>query len=240
MSDLAQTITQHPIKSSIKWSLLALLGIILAYQIFLLANVLLYRFINPSSTAFMRAQAAALHDKSIQYSWVDYENISIALKKAVIAAEDSRFDQHNGVEWLAIKNAFMFNLTQWRKGKERMRGGSTISQQLAKNLFLSENRSYIRKAQELVITYMIEWTMPKKRILELYLNTSQFGETVFGAEAASQFYFKKNSQRLNNNEASRLAVLLPNPRYYGKHIKGVYVSGRAAIIRRRMPQVSIP
>lgn len=240
MSGLAQTITQHPIKSSIKWSILALLGVVLAYQVFLLANVLLYHFINPSSTAFMRAQAAELNDKSIQYSWVDYENISIALKKAIIAAEDSRFNQHNGVEWLAIKHAFIFNLTQWRKGKEKMRGGSTISQQLAKNLFLSEDRSYIRKAQELVITYMIEWTMPKKRILELYLNTAQFGETIFGVEAASQFYFKKNSQQLNNNEASRLAVLLPNPGYYGKHIKGAYVSGRAAIIRRRMPQVSVP
>ncbi len=240
MSGLAQSITQHPIRTSLKWSLLTLLGLVLAYQIFLFSHVLLYRFINPSSTAFMRAQAAELDNKTIQYIWVDYENISASLKKAVIASEDSGFKQHSGVEWLAIRHAFMFNLKQWRKGKERMRGGSTISQQLAKNLFLSENRSYWRKAQELVITYMLEWTMPKKRILELYLNTAQFGETVFGAEAASQFYFKKSSKQLNNHEASRLAVLLPNPRYYGQHIKGAYVSGRASIIRQRMRQVSPP
>lgn len=240
MSGLAQAISTRPIYTSLKWSVMALLGLLLAYQLFLFVHVLAYRFINPKSTAFMRAQATQLTDKDIQYHWVDYENISRSLKKAVIASEDSGFKQHGGVEWLAIRHAFMFNLKQWNSGKDKLRGGSTISQQLAKNLFLSESRSYIRKAQELVITYMLEWTMPKKRILELYLNTAQFGEHIFGVEAASQFYFKKSSRQVSDSEATRLAVLLPNPSYYGKHIKGAYVTGRASIIRRRMKQVDAP
>lgn len=237
MSGLAKEIHTRPIYTSLKWSIIALLGLLLAYQLFLFTHVLTYRFINPKSTAFMRAKAAQLSDdQRIQYTWVDYEQISKSLKSAVIASEDSGFQRHGGVEWLAIRQAFMFNL----KNKGKIRGGSTISQQLAKNLFLSEHRSFARKAQELLITYMLEWTMPKKRILELYLNTAQFGEHIFGVEAASQFYFKKNSLRVSEREAAKLAVLLPNPSFYGKHLKGVYVNGRASIIQRRMRQVTIP
>src|SRR5690606_25470216 len=152
---------------------------------------------NPGSSAFMKATLNELKasnpEAAIKYQWVDYDQINDNLKRAVIASEDSGFVEHEGVEWDAIRKAWIYNQKQAERGKSKRRGGSTITQQLAKNLFLSESRTYLRKAQELVLTYMIEFVMSKERILELYLNIAQWGSDVFGAEAAARHYFKTSA-----------------------------------------------
>lgn len=240
MQEVAKLIIQTPFRTCLKWSFIGLMGLLLLYQVFLFSQVLWYALVDPSSSSFMRAQAVKLKDKEILHQWVDYEQMGIAIKKAVIASEDSGFVEHNGVEWEAIRKAINYNLRQLEQDKEKIRGGSTITQQLAKNLFLSSDRSYFRKGQELIITYMLELIMSKKRILELYLNSAQFGENIFGIEAASRYYFKKHSVALSEAEAARLAVLLPNPSYYGKYLRGPYISRRTNIIRARMRQVIAP
>lgn len=176
----------------------------------------------------------------IRHEWVNYEQISANLKKAVIASEDANFVSHKGIEWDAIAQAWRYNTAQNQKGKNKIRGGSTISQQLAKNLFLSNDRSYIRKGQELVITFMLETVMSKERILELYLNLAEWGTGIFGAQAASQHYFKTNAGKLNQRQAAQLAVLLPNPRVYGANIGSRYVQSRTRTIQARMKSAQIP
>src|SRR5690606_10323567 len=142
-------------------------------------------------------------DAEIKYRWVPYENISDHLKRAVVASEDANVLDHYGVDWEAIRKAGEYNRRQAERGPSRRRGGSTITQQLAKNLFLSGSRSYVRKAQELVLTYMIETVMSKRRILELYLNVAQWGTNVFGAEAAARHYYKTGADRLGAQQAAR-------------------------------------
>lgn len=219
-------------------------GLVLLYQAWLFLWVCWYSLFNPMGSAMMSQQKAILSRQEppvpIQYQWVDYDSISNNLKKAVIASEDANFASHSGVEWNAIKQAWEYNRAQSEKGKQRMRGGSTISQQLAKNLFLSNDRSYIRKAQELVITYMLETVMSKERILEIYLNVAEWGTGVFGAQAASQHYFKTNAGKLNQSQAATLAVLLPNPKVYGKNTKSRYVQSRSRTIRARMQAAELP
>ena len=170
-----------------------------------------------SETAFMRRELAALQARNpraeLKHRWVPYERISASLKRAVITAEDARFAEHEGVDWEAIEKAYKDNVKRGRPA----RGGSTITQQLAKNLFLSPERSYVRKAQELVITYMIEAFWDKRRILEVYLNVVEWGEGVFGAEAAARQYF--GVERGTVEAPSRppgLAAYLPNPKRYGR------------------------
>src|SRR5690606_25722303 len=168
-------------------------------------------------------------DATLRYEWVDYQNISTNLKRAVLAAEDTTFLQHKGVDWKAIRSAWEHNrqlaarLAAAEESGETVRGsfrgGSTITQQLAKNLFLSNSRSYLRKGQELVITWMIEHVMSKRRILELYLNVAEWGEGVFGAQAAARHHFKTDAARLGSRQSAQLAAMLPNPRFYDK--KGV-------------------
>ncbi|HWL29100.1 MAG TPA: monofunctional biosynthetic peptidoglycan transglycosylase, partial [Burkholderiaceae bacterium] len=196
------------------------LALLLLYQFGLLVMVLWLNFRDPGSSAFMDATLNELRtsdpDAGIKYQWVPYDNISNTLKRAVVASEDSRFLDHQGVEWDAIRKAWEYNQRQEARGKARRRGGSTITQQLAKNLFLSSSRSYVRKAQELVLAYMIEHVMSKRRILELYLNVAQWGTDVFGAEAAARHYFKVSAARLSAAQAAQLAAMLPNPAYYDK------------------------
>jgi monofunctional biosynthetic peptidoglycan transglycosylase len=168
--------------------------------------------------------------------WVDYGAISPHLKRAVIASEDARFIEHEGVDWDAIQKALEDN----RKRGRPARGGSTISQQLAKNLFLSPERSYLRKGQELVITYMIEALWDKRRILEVYLNVAEWGDGVFGAEAAARHYYRISASRLGPEEAARLAVMLPRPKFYDRNQGSEYLARRAAAILRYMGDASIP
>lgn len=160
-------------------ALLVGVGALLLYQLGLFIMIVWFNFKNPGNSAFMRTTLTELKATNpaatLEHKWVPYKDINISLKRAVIASEDANFTNHDGVEWDAIKNAWKYNQLQAEEGKTRRRGGSTITQQLAKNLFLSSSRSYLRKGQELVLAYMIEFVMSKERILELYLNLAQWG-----------------------------------------------------------------
>ncbi len=221
--------------------LLALLALVALFvlQLWYLGWIALYRWVNPSETAFMareRARVALSHPgKGLRHEWVDYAQISVHLKRAVVTAEDARFTEHEGVDWEAVQKAFEAN---WKR--KRLRGGSTISQQLAKNLFLSPERSYVRKGQELVITYMIEAIWDKQRILEVYLNVAEWGEGVFGVEAAARHYFKSSASRLGAEQSARLAAMLPRPKFYDRNRGSAYLAGRTGAILRYMSDASIP
>jgi monofunctional biosynthetic peptidoglycan transglycosylase len=225
-----------------RWLLrLALLAVAAALllQLWYLGWIALYRWINPAETAFMARERARIDQVrpgvGLRHTWVDYGRISVHLKRAVVTAEDARFTEHEGVDWEAIQRAFEAN-----RKRSRLRGGSTISQQLAKNLFLSPERSYVRKGQELVITYMIEALWDKRRILEVYLNVAEWGDGVFGAEAAAGHYFNTSANRLGPEQAARLAAMLPRPKFYDRNRGSAFLSGRAGMVLRYMGDASIP
>ncbi|MBK9327237.1 MAG: monofunctional biosynthetic peptidoglycan transglycosylase [Hydrogenophilales bacterium] len=220
--------------------LLLLAGLFLLMQCWYLAHVLWWKAFDPASTAFMEAGLERLQEKKpdaeLRYRWVDYNRVSVHLKRAVIAAEDSRFLAHEGFDWEGIEKAVERNL---RKGRI-VAGGSTISQQLAKNLFLSASRNPFRKLQEAVITVMIETLWSKRRILEVYLNVIEWGNGIFGAEAASRRYFRVPASGLGPDQAAHLAAMIPNPRYYERNQSARGLLKRKAIIAARMVQVSVP
>jgi monofunctional biosynthetic peptidoglycan transglycosylase len=195
---------------------------------------------NPDSTSFMRQQLSVLQDKNpkaqLKHQWVPYKRISNNLKRAIIASEDSNFSGHEGIDWEALEKAREKNL---KKGKI-VAGGSTITQQLAKNLFLSGDRSYIRKGQEVIIAYMLEFWMDKERIFEIYLNVVEWGVGVFGAEAAAQHYYGISAAQLGAAQAARLAVMLPNPRFYDVRRGSTYLTRRTELILRRMGSAELP
>ena len=213
---------------------------VIVLQLYFFAQIWWWVDHNPGSTSFMRQQESALQEKNpqlkIQYRWVPYDRISNNLKRAIIASEDSHFSDHQGVDWEALQKAYEKNN---RKGKV-VSGGSTITQQLAKNLFLSGERSYLRKAQEFVITYMLEFWMDKERIFEIYLNVVEWGVGVFGAEAAAQHYYGVPAASLNASQAAKLAVMLPKPRFYDKNRGSGYLAGRTGLILRRMGSAELP
>ena len=221
------------------WVCVALVALLLLYQLWIFLLVLWWSHFNPSSTSFMDIRLDELQEKrpnaELRHEWVPYERISIHLKRAVIAAEDDSFVDHEGFDWEGIQRALEKNQ---RKGRA-VAGGSTISQQLAKNLFLSPTRSYFRKAQEAVITVMIETVWSKRRILEVYLNVVEWGSGVFGCEAAARRYYGVPAGRLGPDEAARLAVMLPNPRKYEKQF-GPRLAAHAARIRGRMAYAQVP
>jgi monofunctional biosynthetic peptidoglycan transglycosylase len=194
----------------------------------------------PRETAFMAMRLAQLQerhaDARLAYKWVPYDRISIQLKRAVIAAEDAKFVEHEGFDWEGIQQALDKNT---RRGRV-VAGGSTITQQLAKNLFLSTQRSYWRKAEEALITLMLEAILDKQRILELYLNVIEWGDGIFGAEAASRRYFGLSSVALTAEQAARLAAMAPNPRYYEKHPDARGLARKTTIILARMPAAELP
>ena len=224
--------------------LLAAFAALLLYLFGLFIMVLWLSVRNPGSSAFMDATLAELRlskpEAELKYQWTPYDGINKSLKRAVVASEDSKFTDHEGVEWEAIRKAWEYNKKQAEKGKSKMRGGSTITQQLAKNLFLSRSRSYWRKGQELILAYMIEFVMSKQRILELYLNVAQWGGNVFGAEAAARHYYGVSAARLSQYQAAQLAAMLPNPVYYESHRKTSYLMSRTRTIQKRMRLVAIP
>jgi monofunctional biosynthetic peptidoglycan transglycosylase len=175
-------------------------------------------------------------DAALRHKWVPYEKISIHLKRAIVAAEDAKFLAHEGFDIEGIQKAIEKNL---KKGR-LVAGGSTISQQLAKNLFLSSDRSVVRKGQEAIITLMIETTWSKRRILEVYLNIIEWGDGIYGAEAASRRYFKKSAAGLTPGQAASLAAMVPNPRWYEDHRSSSSYARRVATISARMYQVQVP
>jgi len=223
---------------------MAALSLFILYQLWLLCLVVWYAYQNPGSTAIMRQELSHLQaedpDARLRYQWVPYDRISSHLKRAVVASEDANFVDHDGVEWDAIRKAWEYNQRQAARGGGRLRGGSTITQQLAKNLFLSSSRSYLRKGQELILAYMIEHVMAKERILELYLNVAEWGVGVFGAQAAARHYYNTGAGSLGPAQAARLAAMLPNPRYYDGHRDTAYLNRRAQTLLTRMRLVEIP
>lgn len=222
-----------------KFFIIAIVLLVLL-QLYFFVQICWWRYVNPSSTSFMRIQLAQLREKhpdaELQFKWVDYQAISPAMKRAAIASEDATFMTHHGVNWDAIQGAFEKNKMKGRV----VAGGSTITQQLAKNLFLSGERSYIRKAQEIVIAYMLEAVLGKKRILEIYLNVAEWGTGVFGIEMASRHYYGISAKSLNNWQAARLAAMLPKPRYYEVHLGANSLESKASRVVRWIPSIEIP
>ncbi len=213
---------------------------VLLVQAWFYAHILYWSRSAPASTAFMERRLDELRAKDprarLQHRWVPYARVSAELKRAVIAAEDAKFLDHEGFDWEAIQKAMEKNE---RRGRV-VAGASTISQQLAKNLFLSGKRSWLRKAQEAVITAMLEHAMDKRRILELYLNFAEWGEGVFGAEAAARHHFGVSAAQLDEAQAVWLASILPSPRRYARGASTPYLDSRIATIRRRMEYAQIP
>ena len=219
--------------------LLVLALLLLFWQLVLFTQVIWWSRFDPGSTSFMRMRLAELRETdskaTLRHQWVDYERISIHLKRAVVAAEDDRFLDHEGFDWEGIQRALEKNERQGRFAA----GGSTISQQLAKNLFLSPSKSWLRKGQEAVLTVMIETTWDKRRILEVYLNVVEWGNGIFGAEAAAQRYYGTSAANLGPAQAARLAVMLPNPRRYERNY-GPRLAAHANRIQRRMQASQVP
>ena len=226
-----------------RFLVLALAGILalaLLWVLWISAQILWYRTHPPRETAFMaqRMEEARARNPNAQlrYQWVPYNRISPHLKRALIAAEDAKFAEHGGFDWDGIRKALEKNRSKGRV----VSGGSTITQQLAKNLFLSPARSYARKAEEAVVTVLLEALLPKQRILELYLNVIEWGNGVFGAEAAARRYFNTSAASLTAEQAARLAAMTPSPRVFERNPDSDYLSGRVATILARMPSAAIP
>jgi len=235
-----------------RWLLLVLVAW-LGLQVFFLARIALMARLAPESTAFERSEAWRIVSTQghlpWRQEWVPYSSISNHLKRAVIVSEDDIFAQHDGVQWDAIEKAWAKNakaeLQASRAASHTSRppkvvGGSTITQQLAKNLFLSGERTLLRKGQEFVLTLMLEAMLDKQRILEIYLNHVEWGEGIFGAQAAAQHYFHKPASQLAPWEAARLAVMLPRPKYYQKFPQSEYLAGRTETIVARMGGAQLP
>jgi monofunctional glycosyltransferase len=220
--------------------LAAFVLLLLLWQGWYLGWVVWWRYVDPGETRFMAMQLDALRVKNpgaeLKQRWVDYEKISAHLKRAVVAAEDDKFIDHEGFDWEGIQRALEKNR---QKGKV-VAGGSTISQQLAKNLFLSADKTPWRKAQEALITVWLELLWDKRRILEVYLNVVEWGEGVFGAEAAAQRYFNVGAGQLSAAQAARLAVMLPAPRRFEKNPRSAYLDRRTEQILARMRHSVIP
>ena len=248
-----QRLSQHALRL-----VLLLLLCTVALQIVFVARIALMNFVDPQSSSFQRSEAWRLlvEKQQIAWSqeWVDEGRIASHLKRAVIASEDAGFAAHGGVDWDAIEKAWGRNQkaaerverraakpsAQQKPAVAKIVGGSTISQQLAKNLFLSGERTVLRKAQELVLTLTLESLLSKQRILEIYLNNVEWGEGVFGAQAASRHYFRVDAIRLGPEQAARLAVMLPAPKRFEQRPGSAYVLGRAATIVARMGAVQLP
>jgi monofunctional biosynthetic peptidoglycan transglycosylase len=210
------------------------------YEFWFLAQILYWVDHNPATTRVMDARLEALRQNrpkaALDQKWTEYGRISIHLKRAIIVAEDAKFVDHEGFDWEGIQRAMGKNQ---RRGKI-VAGGSTITQQLAKNLFLSGERSLLRKGQEAILAAMIEASMDKRRIFEIYLNVAEWGENVFGAEAAARHYFGVDAAALEAGQAARLAAMLPRPRYYDRNRDSVYLASYSESILEQMSAAQIP
>ena len=220
--------------------LLTGIGLFLLVQLWFLAWVLIWKVTEPGPTQFMKIRLAELQKKTpnarLQQTWIPYASVSVSLKRALIAAEDSKFMQHHGFDFDGIQKAF-------EKNEKRGRitaGGSTITQQLAKNLFLWPEKSLIRKGEEALITLMIEGTWSKRRILEVYMNEIEWGTGIFGAEAAARHYFGISANNLSEYQAAMLASMVPSPQYYDRKGETEGLLRQTDVILERMNKVTIP
>lgn len=220
--------------------LIVLVTLFLLFNVYIYGSLLIYRTVAPHRTMFMLLRmnelAETRPDTQLNYQWVTYNRISPNLKKALIASEDARFAEHDGFDWNGIRTAIKKNE---RQGNIKA-GGSTISQQLAKNLFLSESRSYWRKAEEAVITSLLEATTNKDRIFALYLNVIEWGYGVYGAEAASETIYGRTAMQLSPQQAAKLAARVPRPLYYIDHPRDKEIRRKANVILRRMGSAQLP
>ena len=249
-------------KPVLRWLGLVLLAL-LALQLFFVLRIAAMAVLDPESTTFQRSDAWAQVRSTgrvlWRQQWVPYADMADHLKRAVIAAEDDRFANHDGVDWNAMEKAWERNAqAEERAARQqaaapapapasarpakapKVRGGSTITQQLAKNLLLSGERTLLRKGQEFVLALLLEQLLTKQRILEIYLNNVEWGNGVFGAEAAAQHYFGKSAARLAPAEAARLAVMLPAPKRFEKLPASAYLAGRTRTILARMRSAELP
>jgi len=219
---------------------LTLLLCLFLYELWFFAHIARWVKHNPSTSAFMDQRLLKMQSKNpdaeLRHQWVPYAKISKNLKRALIASEDAKFVNHEGFDWAGIQKAYEKNL---RKGKV-VAGGSTISQQLAKNLFLSTQRTPWRKAEEALITIMLEKIMTKQRIFEIYLNVIEWGNGVFGAEAAARHYYRVSAAQLSPEQAAKLAAMVPDPRYYDQHREAPGMLRKSQIILKRMNSAKIP
>jgi monofunctional biosynthetic peptidoglycan transglycosylase len=223
-----------------QWAITLVVLAFFLVQLWFFGWILWWKWTPPQETHFMSLRLAELREKNpaarLGYQWVDYPQISGNLKRALIAAEDARFVDHEGFDWNGIQIALQKN----QKKGHFVAGGSTITQQLAKNLFLSPSRSLLRKGQEALITLMIEALWDKERIFEVYLNVIEWGNGVFGAEAAARHYYRASAARLSAWQAARLAAMVPNPRYYDDHPNASGLARKTAIILSRMSAAQLP
>jgi monofunctional biosynthetic peptidoglycan transglycosylase len=251
-------------KALARWIALVVLAAC-TLEVFLIARIALAATVDPQSTTFQRSEAWRIATQKgrlpWRQEWVPYGRISENLKRAVIASEDDGFANHDGVDWEALEKAWQKNaLAEERAAKQQSRaktaakpaaavprpikvkivGGSTITQQLAKNLLLSGERTLLRKGQEIVLTFALEKMVGKERIFEIYLNSVEWGEGVFGAEAAARHYYRKSAAQLTPYEAARLAVMLPRPKYFEKVPNSGYLASRASTIVARMRGAELP
>ncbi len=237
-------------RALLRWIALVLLAFA-GLQLFFVARIAAMAVLAPESTSFQRSEAWAQlrQDGGLRWrqQWLPYAQISDNLKRAVVTSEDDNFVNHDGVDWDAIERAWERNAKAEAQAANRpaaraprIRGGSTITQQLAKNLLLSGERNYVRKGQEFVLTLLLEQLLSKRRILEIYLNSVEWGTGIFGAEAAAQHYFKKSARQLTAPEAARLAVMLPAPKRFEKTPNSAYLAGRTRTIVARMGNAELP
>jgi monofunctional glycosyltransferase len=233
--------------------LLVLLACVLALQVFWVLRVTLMAVVNPSSTTFQRSEMWRMAREqgwvAWGHEWVPSERIAEHLKRAVIASEDANFVHHGGMDWVAMERARDKNertlarrstLQKTSAAEPLPVGASSITQQLAKNLFLSGERTTLRKAQELVIAWALELSLSKARILEIYLNSVEWGEGLFGAQMAARYYHRVDAAQLSRMQAARLAVMLPAPKRYEKRPQSAYLNTRAASIAASMDAVTLP
>lgn len=216
--------------------MLVLVCFVLFIQIWIFSSLLWWRTQPVETTMFMRTYYYTTSDPKLYHEWRDYDQISDQFKRAVVAAEDGKFLSHHGFDWDGV----MFAVNRNEKNGEVVAGGSTISQQLAKNLFLYNERSYIRKGQEAIATWMMERMWSKQRILEVYMNSVELGNGIYGVEAASRHYFGKTAKNLSRDQAIRLAAMLPNPKYYQDHPEDRRYQFRKRFISKYINYAHIP
>jgi monofunctional biosynthetic peptidoglycan transglycosylase len=230
---------------SLARALLLVLCAGLLLQLFFVLRIALMVVVDPESTAFQRSEAWQLlrSSEGLRWSqeWQPYDHIAPTLKRAVIASEDDSFTEHHGVQWEAVEKAWQRNQRAEARAQKadngkapKIYGGSTITQQLA------GERSLLRKGQELVLTQLLELMLSKRRILEIYLNSVEWGQGVFGAEAAARHYFRKSASQLSAAEAARLAVMLPQPKRFEKLPNSGYLLQRTRVVMQRMPSAVVP
>lgn len=218
----------------IKRLLLALMLLVVAFHVLVAGLLLIWKTQPINNSMFMLTHR--LTGGTVTQTWVEYDDIAKSAKQAAIVSEDSTFSQHNGFDFKGIEAARKKN----EETGKMSAGGSTITQQLAKNLFLTSHRSYIRKGEEAIVTVMIETIWDKQRILTAYLNVAEFGNGIYGVEAAAQNYFNKSAANLNRDESALLIGMLTNPKYYEDNQGDRRLRNKQRIIKKRMKNAALP